>query len=272
MSTQIKQQFPLFSVITITLNNIEGLKKTEKSINKQSFKDAEWIVIDGESSDGTTEHLRKRRSERRREDYPFQFISEKDDGLYDAMNKGIEAARGHYMIFLNAGDEFAASDTLEIIAPHTKKKPDFIYGDALEPQAKTDQKIYKTARRYKELAWGMITHHQSMLYRRHTVRDFKIHYSLLYDIAADYDFTARFLLKAKKIVYIPKPICIFEQGGISQKNASLGRKEQYMIREKLEMVSPQENIWIITLQTATWYFKTFCPWGYHALKSMLKRR
>ncbi len=270
MNKTIKKEYPLFSIITITLNNFEGFKKTEQSIDSQTFTDFEWIVIDGNSSDGTIDHLRNRRSQTRRDQYPFKFISETDEGIYDAMNKGTENARGHYLLFLNAGDEFAIPDILELIAPHTEKKPEFIYGDALEPTKK--EPTYKHARRYKELAWGMITHHQSMLYRRHTIRDFKMHYSLLYEIASDYDFTVRFLLKAKKIVYIPKPICIFEQGGVSQKNAAKGRREQFIIREKLEMVSTAKNLYILIIQALSWNFRTHCPWGYKALKSLMSGR
>ncbi len=271
MSLEQTQKFPIFTIITVTLNNFEGLKKTESSIDKQTFKDFEWVVIDGESTDGTIEHLRKRRSETRTEQYPFRFVSEKDEGLYDAMNSGIENANGHYLLFLNAGDELAAVDTLKILAPLTEKKPEFIYGDALEPSKGKNTPIYKKARRYKEIAWGMITHHQAMLYRRHTLRDFKIRYSLIYDIASDYDFTTRFLLKAKKITYLPKPICIFEQGGISQKNASLGRKEQFIIREKLDMVSPVFNLWILIVQALSHNLKTRWPWGYYTLKSFFSR-
>lgn len=268
MTTQ--KQFPTFSIITITLNNFDGLLKTQKSIEQQSFTDFEWIVIDGKSTDETINHLRSLRSQTRTEKYPFQFISAKDDGIYDAMNIGMDKARGHYLLFLNAGDMLATKNTLETIAPLTENKPEFIYGDALEPIRNREKTAYKPARRYKDLAWGMITHHQSMIYRRHAVRDFKIRYSLLYKIASDYDFTARFLLKAKKITYIAKPICIFEQGGISQKNAALGRKEQYIIREKLDMLPTYKNLWILTIQWLTWHFKTLCPWGYRALKTILQ--
>lgn len=269
MNETIKKKYPLFSIVTVTLNNIEGLKKTEHSIDNQTFTNFEWIVIDGSSTDGSLERLRNRRAETRRAEFPFKFISEADEGIYDAMNKGTENARGHYILFLNAGDELATAQTLELIAPHTEKKPEFIYGDALEPTE--TEPIYKHARRYKELAWGMITHHQSMLYRRHTIRDFKIRYSLLYDIASDYDFTVRFLLKAKKIVYIPKPICIFEQGGVSQQNAAKGRKEQFIIRENLRMVSTAKNLWIMIVQAFSWNLRTRLPWIYYPLKSLLSR-
>lgn len=266
--TTYKRHFPAFSIITITLNNFSGLQKTYKSIEKQNFTDYEWIVIDGESTDETIDFLRQRRTATRTDDIPFTFISEADNGIYDAMNKGIEQASGHYLLFLNAGDELANKNTLKILYPHTKKKPNFIYGDALEPQGNKETHIYKDAKRYKDLAWGMITHHQAMLYRRHTIRDHKLRYTLRYHIASDYDFTARFLLKAKQTIYISKPICIFEQGGISQQNAAAGRKEQYLIREELNMVSQPKNLWILSVQTASWHLKNLSPALYRGLKSM----
>lgn len=266
-----KKLFPTFSIITVTLNNLHGLQKTYKSIENQTLDDFEWIVIDGESTDGSIDFLRKQRSASRSARYPHSFISEKDDGIYDAMNKGIEQAKGHYLLFLNAGDELATPDILKILKPYTEKKPNFICGDALEPQKNNSKPIYKPARRYKNLIWGMITHHQAMLYRRHTIRDYKMRYSLRYKIASDYDFTARFLLKAKKVTYVHKPICLFEQGGISQQQAALGRKEQYMIREQLEMVSVQKNLWILMVQATSWRLHTLSPDLYHSLKSMTLR-
>jgi len=264
-----EKHFPTFSIITITLNNYSGLQKTWKSIENQSYTNFEWLVVDGESSDATVEFLRERRSSTRSTKNPIRFISQKDDGIYDAMNSGIDMAKGHYLLFLNAGDMLANDKILERITPHTEKKPQFIYGDAYEQRKNGGKPIAKPARRYKEMAWGMFTHHQAMLYRRHTIRDFKLRYSLLYKISADYGFTARFLLKAKKIIYIQRPICIFELGGISQKKAALGRKEQYIIRETLDIIPVYKNLWILIVQTISWNLNTYAPWLYIVLKPLV---
>ncbi len=265
-----KKHFPTFTIVTITLNNYSGLMKTWKSIESQDFEDFEWIVIDGGSNDKTIEFLRKKRSATRTALNPFRFVSQTDEGIYDAMNTGIKEAKGKYILFLNAGDRLASNDILSVMAPFTEKKPDFIYGDSLEPPLKKGQPpIYKKARRYKDIKWGMITHHQSMIYNRLVIRDHKLHYSLLYEIASDYDFTLRFLQKSKKMLYIPKPICIFEQGGISQQKASKGRHEQYLIREKLDIVSQAENLWIGFIQMLSWKLKTISPPLYRFLKSLI---
>ena len=265
-------KYPTFSLITITLNNASGLRKTTKSIEKQTLKDFEWLVIDGESTDESLDFLREIQRDANKHNKKFRYTTEPDDGIYDAMNKGMQQARGKYMIFLNAGDELAAPDTLEMLAPHTLKKPDFIYGDAIEPSENGGKAVTKPARRYKDSPWGMITHHQAMIYSRLRLRDLKIHYSLNYKIASDYDFTLRFLNNAKKLIYIPKPICIFEQGGISQQQAALGRKEQYIIRESLDIVPQTKNLWIMIVQTLSWHLKAKAPWLYHALKPKIKKR
>jgi len=266
----VKKHFPVFTIVTVTLNNYAGLQKTYNSIESQDFEDFEWIVIDGGSTDETVEFLRAKRSATRTALNPFRFVSESDEGIYDAMNTGIKEARGRYILFLNAGDQLASSDILSVIAPFTEKKPAFIYGDSLEPPIKKEQEhIYKKARRYKDLKWGMITHHQAMIYNRLVIRDHKLHYSLLYEIASDYDFTLRFLQKSKKMLYIPRPICIFEQGGISQQKASKGRYEQYLIRENLEIVSQTQNLWIGFIQILSWRLKTISPPLYRFLKSLI---
>lgn len=126
---------PLFSIITVTLNNIAGLKETHRSLKLQTFRDFEWIVMDGGSNDASADYLKTTDA---------QWHSEKDEGLYDAMNEGIARAKGDYLLFLNAGDMFADAGILEEIAKHAEKKPDFIYGDALETQGGTNPPFYKS--------------------------------------------------------------------------------------------------------------------------------
>ena len=244
---------PLFSIVTITLNNIDGLEKTHKSINAQTFKDYEWIVIDGASTDGTIDFLEQSNT---------TYISEADDGLYDAMNKGIKRATGTYIVFMNAGDCFASTNTLETIAEHAKNtNPDFIYGDALEILDGTE--IYKHARPDYMMLSGMITHHQSMIYKRDEIDD--LEYDLKYKIAADYDFTLRFLENAKNTIHIPAPLCVFESGGISETCALKGRIEQFKIRRNLK-VSLIDNLKTFITQTLVYILRKISPRIYWWLK------
>src|SRR5690606_1825584 len=94
-------------LITVTKDNLFGLQVTAQSIQAQSEKDYEWIVIDGASTDGTQDYLQSA---------PAAWISETDRGIYDAMNKGIERATGRYVLFLNAGDMLSDPDILSTLA------------------------------------------------------------------------------------------------------------------------------------------------------------
>lgn len=110
------------SIITVNLNNREGLQKTIDSVVAQTFKDFEWIVIDGGSTDGSKELI---------EQYTNRFaywVSEPDKGIYNAMNKGIKVAKGEYLQFLNSGDWLWENDTLNKVFLSTPKK-DVLYGN-----------------------------------------------------------------------------------------------------------------------------------------------
>lgn len=244
---------PLFSIITITLNNLSGLKKTQASITKQSCANYEWIVIDGGSTDGSSEYLKKTNA---------NWISEPDNGLYDAMNKGITRTSGNYLIFMNAGDCFASEHTLQIIQEAIgNTRPDFIYGDAYENL--NDALIYKRSRHHHKIRQGMITHHQAMLYSRGSIKAES--YSLRYPIAADYDLTLRVLERAKDVLYIEEALCLFESGGISQENAFQGRKEQWLIRQAFGLSIFQNSLTFMA-QTILYSIRKLCPKLYWFLK------
>jgi len=189
-----------FSIITITKNNPNGFQKTRQSIESQIYSGFEWVVIDGDV--------------------------EPDNGIYDAMNKGVDRASGDYLIFMNAGDEFADDNVLSDIS---KYKADFIYGDSFEFG------FLKKSKHHSDLHKGMITHHQAMIYRRSVIGDLR--YDESYPIAADYKFTIEYLKRCRSFLKLNKPICIFEVGGVSQKKAKQGRIEQIQIRNELGVVN-----------------------------------
>lgn len=98
---------PLISIITVNLNDLKGLQRTMKSIFRQTWQDFEYIIIDGGSTDGSEDYLEKYAE---KVDY---WVSEKDSGIYNAMNKGIKKASGEYLLFLNSGDELYTSNVLK---------------------------------------------------------------------------------------------------------------------------------------------------------------
>ncbi len=245
---------PLFSIITVTLNHLDGLTKTHKSLKQQNCTKHEWIVIDGASTDSTQSYLKNSNA---------HWISEKDRGIYDAMNKGIERAQGDYLIFMNAGDCFANKNTLNILEKEIEEQddPDFIYGDALE--IINDKRVLKKSRPHSKITQGMFTHHQAMVYRRNTLEG-EI-YDTSYTIAADYDFTRNILKNTSNISYLPHSICLFESGGISQQNVLQGRKEQFLIRHK-SGVHILKNASVFMAQSLVYTLRKTVPWLYWRLK------
>lgn len=114
----------LFSIVTINYNNKEGLAKTIESVLSQTYKNFEFIIIDGASTDGSTELI-----ETHKEHFSF-WVSEPDKGIYNAQNKGTSRTSGDYTIFMNSGDVFASDDILSKVAPQLDNF-DIVYGDLL---------------------------------------------------------------------------------------------------------------------------------------------
>lgn len=252
----------LFSIVTITFNNLEGLKRTHRSVQAQNSTGYEWIIIDGASTDGTEGYLST---------LDAHIFSEPDRGLYDAMNKAIGRARGDYIVFMNAGDEFAAPDTLSVIQAaleNETRPPALIYGDALETgdSGKTDA-FYKAARSHKRPERGLFTHHQALYYRRDKIGTLR--YDLCYPVAADYKFTAQFLARSPHVLYIRAPLCLYESGGLSRKQAAKGRKEQYAIKKELRLAPSYICAFIYMRQFATQTLRELSPRFYRFLRKHL---
>ncbi|QQG36789.1 MAG: glycosyltransferase [Micavibrio aeruginosavorus] len=248
---------PVFSVITVSRNHLSGLKATASALSHENQTLFEWIVIDGASDDGTQDYLQTTNA---------RWISESDHGIYDAMNKGLERAAGEYVLFLNAGDTLALPRTLDTLAEYLKARPvnpDLIYGDAFEDTG--SGRVIKPAHSHKTLHQGLFTHHQAILYRRALIDG--LLYDRAYSIAADYKFTAQFIMRCQDIMYWPRPLCLFEPGGLSQRQAFKGRMQQSLIRRELHMTLPMEEIFILLRQTLTLALRRYCPALYWRLRA-----
>lgn len=246
---------PFFSIITVTRNNLDGLRRTAASLGAQSPAPYEWIVVDGASTDGTADFMGTRTA---------HFISEPDNGIYDAMNKGLARARGTYVLFMNAGDSFAAGDTLARLHGEIfSSLPDFVYGDALEtlPDGRL---VYKNARAPDYFRQGMITHHQAMLYRRDRIENLRFDPS--FRIAADFGFTLDFIENSRKIARVNFPVCVFEPGGVSQRETLRGRREQFTLRARRGCPFFRNGM-IFTLQSGLWALRAAAPDLYWRLKA-----
>lgn len=261
----------MLSIVTITYNNLHGIRKTAESINSQITNTPyEWIVIDGLSTDGTTAYLERCKKDNKESN--LQIFSEPDHGIYDAMNKGIEKATGSHIWFLNAGDIFAAPDTLgKIQHIAAENHPDFIYGDSLH-EAVNGEIFYKPSRSSHTLKYGMFTHHQSMIYKTDIIRKNILRYDTSYEIAADYKFTAQFLRHAENISYVPCALCCFEKGGISQTQARKGRLEQRRIKIDLGICSPIGSMVISSMQAASFILQQKMPHFFTKIKQPIVKK
>lgn len=178
---------PLISIITITYNAAKTLPVTMESVAEQSFTDFEHIVIDGASTDDTIMIARKMGKP------SLRIVSEPDEGLYDAMNKGVKIARGRYLLFLNSGDRFHASDTLQAYAEAIESKsPDIIYGDTdiVDIEGKRIGPRHLSAPAIltvDSFSKGMLICHQAFMVRK----DIAPLYDTDYRFSADYDWCIR---------------------------------------------------------------------------------
>lgn len=218
---------PLISVITINLNNAKGLRRTLNSVITQDFTNYEYIIVDGRSTDESVEVI-KENSEK-----VTYWISEKDEGLYDAMNKGIAMARGEYCIFLNSGDSFYNNKVLQKVYD-AGLNTDIIYGDVLYAK---DGLIVKQKKNPARLSiihlMATCIDHQVQFIRKKLFDDYG-NYSTNYKICADYECFVRQYFKAKATIkHIPVDIAIYDVVGISSNpyNTLQGIKERKSIHK-----------------------------------------
>jgi len=221
---------PLVSIITVVYNGAEVLERTLLSVNSQTYPHIEYIIVEGASKDGTLDLIQ------RYESLFDTLISEPDRGLYDAMNKGINAATGDFVWFLNAGDEIAGFDTLERMMNAAQKHPfkcDVIYGETLmvdENGQETGIRDYKTLP--KHLNWyhfreGMVVCHQSLLVSTRIVEM----YNLKYSISADIDWAIRCLQRTEPdtVLNVGFAISRYLRGGLSAQRRKIAWKDRFYI-------------------------------------------
>lgn len=207
MIPQIPEK-PLISIITVALNHKDLLEKTIQSVINQTYKNIEYIVIDGASTDGTLGIIKKY------EDSIDYWVSEHDKGIYEAMNKGITLAQGEFINFMNAGDLFYEKNTLEKIFQSCPKDVDLIYGDY--EIAYSDRLSHtKKAGNIKKLWKGMVFSHQSLFTRSLLLKSRRFDMNL--GTVADFDFIFAMYQKGCKFYYTDFTISNVLAGGISEK-------------------------------------------------------
>ncbi|MDJ1504014.1 glycosyltransferase family 2 protein [Xanthocytophaga agilis] len=222
---------PLLSIITVTYNADAVLTATIQSIINQTFTNYEYLIIDGGSTDETLNIIR------RYEHHLSYWISEPDKGLYDAMNKGLKAARGKYIWFMNAGDKIYDKDTLAYIAESSPANADIYYGDALFYDAANNDlglrsevtpHALPSVLTWKSFRYGMVVCHQSFIMRR----DLAPLYDLSHPYSSDIDWEIRCLKASKEIINTQAVLSRYLTGGFSRKNHGKSLKDRYLVLQK----------------------------------------
>ena len=219
---------PKLSVITVCFNAEKTIERTIQSVLSQtSAADIEHIIVDGASKDDTLAIIEKYKGR------IAKVISEKDNGLYDGMNKGIQLAGGDYIYFLNADDAFYTADTVEKIFS-SAENADVYYGEVMfideaghEMGLRSNVTTQKTPVNlsWKSLQKGMVVSHQAFIIRRSLCES----YNLNYKISSDIDWMIRCLKKASIVISTQIIFAKFTVGGTSKQRQKLAWKERYHI-------------------------------------------
>lgn len=197
---------PKISVVTVSYNAATTIEKTIQSVIYQSYPNIEYIIIDGGSTDGTIDVIKKY------EDRIAYWVSEPDKGIYDAMNKGISRVTGSFVGIINA-DDWYAQNAIEIMANHIISYPeiDFFYGDMIVYYSEKKQSLRHSD--HIEMKKGICVTHPTSFVRK-SVYDEK-QFSLNYKMAGDYDFMLWCFMNGKKFMDTHQVISYFTPGGLS---------------------------------------------------------
>lgn len=194
------------SIITVNFNNEVGLEKTIKSVLSQSFKNYEFIIIDGDSDDNSIKIIKSYSKNNR-----IIWKSEPDTGIFNAMNKGIKKARGNYLLFLNSGDVFLTKESLNSFLHKESLIEDIIYGDY---KFEVGEKIYPDNLTPLFFFKSSLPH-QSTIFKK-TVFEELGSYNENYKIASDREFYIKcFLNKNISFKHIKMPLILYDLTGIS---------------------------------------------------------
>jgi glycosyltransferase involved in cell wall biosynthesis len=217
---------PVLSVITVVYNGASLIERTLSSVIDQTYSNIEYVVVDGRSKDNTLDLVKSH------EDKIAIWNSEKDKGIYDAMNKGLELASGDYILFMNAGDQFFSKNTVETIFANDIDG-DIYYGDTLIVDEEGNSLGPRRLRPPHKLTWrsfryGMLVCHQSFIVRRSLAPVYDPHYK----IAADIDWCIKCLKNATKIINTNIVIARYLSGGASWQNQKKALAERFELMTK----------------------------------------
>jgi len=205
------------TIITVTYNSEKYLEQCIQSVLGQTYPDIEYIVVDGKSTDGTLKIIQAHA------DRIDRWISEKDAGMFDALNKGMALATGDIIGVLHSDDVFASADVLEqVVRSFEVHQADAVYGDLKYVYEEDISKTYRNwkGRPYRRglFHWGWMPGHTVFYFKRELVARYGGYITHYYS-AADYELMCRYLYKHRlKAVYLPQLLVLMRRGGLSNNN------------------------------------------------------
>jgi glycosyltransferase involved in cell wall biosynthesis len=220
------------SIITINYNDAKGLHRTMESVFKQTFSDLEYIVIDGGSTDESCDVVQGYLNCHSEFYSKFQWISEKDNGIYHAMNKGIVRASGEYCFFLNSGDYLVSSTVLESVFSSDPSE-NIVFGNLIV--CLNDKKIGmimgKKELTFMDLYRSDVVKHQSAFIKRSLLETFGLYNENL-RIVADWEFFLKTIgLANVSYRYVDIDIAVFDNNGLSNNSGSITKEERKQVLE-----------------------------------------
>jgi glycosyltransferase involved in cell wall biosynthesis len=239
---------PTLSVITIVYNNVRDIERTMLSVLSQTYPNIEYIIVDGLSNDGTLDVIHRYKTK------IAKLISEKDEGIYDAMNKGLVAATGDYVLFMNSGDEFYAADTVEKVFA-SAPDADIYYGET-EMINDTGESLGRRRHKapeqfsWRDFKYGMSISHQAIYVRRTLTEP----YDRQYHLSADIDWILKAAKKAKKIVNVKQYVAKYLVGGMSKAKHRQSLMERFNIMKKYYGLVPTVFNHVIIAFNLGWYW------------------
>jgi len=239
---------PTLSVITIVYNNVNDIERTMLSVLNQSYKAIEYVVVDGLSNDGTLDIIKRYESQ------IAKLISEKDEGIYDAMNKGLEAATGDYIIFMNSGDKFYDNDTVAAVFAFAPDA-DIYYGETEMIDGEGQSLGQRRHKAPEQFTWrsfnlGMSISHQAIYIKRALVEPYDRQYAL----SSDIDWIIRAAKKAKKIVNVNRYVAKYLVGGMSKAKHGQSLVERFDIMKRHYGLLPTLLNHVVIAVNLGWYW------------------
>jgi glycosyltransferase involved in cell wall biosynthesis len=239
---------PKLSIITIVYNNVRDIERTMLSVIDQTYTNIEYIIVDGLSTDGTLDIIHKY------DDRISKLISERDAGIYDAMNKGLSAATGDYVLFMNSGDELFANDTIAKVFA-TAEDADIYYGETEMIDDAGNSLGQRRHKAPKQFSWrgfkfGMSISHQAIYVKRSIIEP----YNLQYQLSSDIDWIIRAAKKANKIVNVNQYVAKYLVGGMSKKRHRQSLKERFDIMKQHYGLVPTIFNHVVIAFNLGWYW------------------